>query len=36
VISPVIFMVVKGLVGLAIINFAPVAGMKFTNWKLPA
>lgn len=42
IISPVIFMIVKGLVGLAIagvvglaiINFAPVLSMKFANWKL--
>jgi hypothetical protein len=41
-ISPVIFLVVKGLVGLAIagivglaiINFAPLVAMKFANWKL--
>jgi hypothetical protein len=43
-VSPVIFMVVKGLVGLAaaavvggaIISFAPVVAMKFANWKLKA
>jgi hypothetical protein len=43
-IAPVIFLVVKGLVGLAlaaavglaIINFAPVLSMNFANWKLKA
>lgn len=43
-ISPVIFMIVKGLVGLAvagvigmaIISFAPVVSMKLANWKLKA
>jgi hypothetical protein len=43
-ISPVIFMIVKGLVGLAIagvvglaiVQFAPVVSMKFANWKLSA
>lgn len=42
VISPVIFLAVKGLVGLAIagivgltiISFAPVLSMKFANWKI--
>lgn len=44
VISPVIFLAVKGLVGLglallaglAIVNLAPVLSMKFANWKLKA
>ena len=44
VISPVIFMIVKGIIGLAIagavglavITFAPVVAMKFANWKLRA
>lgn len=43
-ISPVIFLIVKGLVGLAIagavgmaiISFSPVVSMKFANWKLQA
>jgi hypothetical protein len=42
VISPFVFLAVKGLIGLglallvgaAIINLAPVVGMKFANWKL--
>lgn len=44
VVSPVILMIVKGLIGLAvagaiglgIISFAPVVAMKFANWKLKA
>lgn len=44
VIAPVVFLAVKGLVGLAIalvvglaiVNFAPVVGMTFANWKLKA
>lgn len=44
VISPVIFLAVKGLIGLAIagviglgiIHFAPVIAMKFANWKVKA
>lgn len=44
VVSPFIFLAVKGAVGLAIagavglgiINFAPVVSMKFANWKLKA
>lgn len=44
VVSPIIFLVIKGIVGLAIaavlglavINLAPVASMKFANWKLRA
>lgn len=44
VISPVIFLAVKGLVGLAlalmvglaIVNLAPVLSMKFANWKFRA
>lgn len=44
IISPIIFLAIKGLVGLAIaaivgmgiINFAPVLSMKFANWKLKA
>lgn len=44
VISPFVFLAVKGLiglglaigVGLAIINFAPVVSMKFANWKVKA
>lgn len=43
-VSPIIFLVVKGLVGLAaaaivggaIISFAPVVAVKFANWKLRA
>jgi molybdopterin converting factor small subunit len=42
IISPFIFLAVKGLVGLALaavvglafINFAPMVAMKFANWKL--
>lgn len=42
VVSPIIFLIVKGLIGvalaamigLAIVNFAPVLSMKFANWKL--
>jgi hypothetical protein len=42
VVSPIIFLVVKGmvglalaaLIGLAVINFAPVLSLKFANWKL--
>lgn len=42
VISPIVFLAVKGLVGLALaatiglamVNFAPVLSMKFANWKL--
>lgn len=42
IIAPVVFLAVQGLVGLivagvlglAIVNFAPVMGMKFANWKL--
>lgn len=41
-IAPVVFLAVKGLVGLALaaivglamVNFAPVLSMKFANWKL--
>lgn len=44
IISPIIFLAVKGLigfaiagiVGIAIINFAPVISMKFANWKVKA
>ena len=44
VISPVIFLAVKGLVGLAaalviglaLVNFAPYVAMKFANWKVKA
>ena len=43
-IAPVIFLAVKGLVGLglavivglALVNFAPVLAMKFANWKVKA
>jgi hypothetical protein len=43
-ISPVVFLAVKGIVGLAIafvvgeavVQFAPVVSMKFANWKLRA
>lgn len=42
IIAPVVFLAVQGLIGLivagvlglAIVNFAPVMGMKFANWKL--
>ena len=42
VIAPVVFLAVQGIVGLilagllglAVVNFAPVVGMKFANWKL--
>lgn len=42
IVSPIIFMVVKGIVGLAIaaslglivVNFAPVMSMKLANWKV--
>lgn len=44
IVSPVIFMVIKGLVGfvvaavigLAIVMFTPVIAMKFANWRLQA
>lgn len=44
VVSPIIFLAVKGAVGvalagtlgLAIVNFAPVVAMKFANWKIKA
>jgi hypothetical protein len=44
VVSPVVFLAVKGLMGLglalllglAIVNLAPVLSMKFANWKLRA
>jgi len=44
VISPFVFLAVKGLVGLAIagavglaiVNFAPAVAMKFANWKVKA
>ena len=44
IVSPIIFFVVQGLVGLAaagltgllIVNLAPVVSMKLTNWKLKA
>jgi hypothetical protein len=44
IVSPFIFLAVKGLVGigiaaavgLAVVNFAPVVAMKFANWKLSA
>lgn len=42
IIAPAVFLAVQGLIGLivagvlglTIVNFAPVMGMKFTNWKL--
>ena len=42
IIAPVVFLAVQGLIGvmvagtlgLALVNFAPVLGMKFANWKL--
>jgi len=42
IVSPVIFVVVKGLIGLAvaafvgliIVTFAPIVSMKFANWKV--
>lgn len=44
IVSPIIFLAVKGLIGLiiagvlglAIVNLAPVVGMKLANWKVKA
>ena len=44
VVSPIIFMVVKGLLGLLVaatvglvaVNLAPVVSMKIANWKIKA